>query len=67
MDDGFLTVSERNIIEAMKNVWTRMKIIIEPSAAVGVATLLEHSGLFKGKKVGIILTGGNQDLDALPW
>lgn len=62
-----LTVSEEEIVEAMKLVWKRMKIVIEPSCAVPVAAVLKNPQIFKGLKVGMIITGGNVDLDKLPW
>ncbi len=62
-----VTVSEAGIIAALRLVWERMKIIIEPSAAVPVAALFEHLALFRGRHVGVILSGGNADLDRLPW
>jgi threonine dehydratase len=62
-----LTVTEREIIDAMRLTWARMKIIIEPSSAVAVASILKNRELFAGKRVGVILTGGNVDLDKLPW
>ncbi|MBN1878234.1 MAG: pyridoxal-phosphate dependent enzyme [Anaerolineae bacterium] len=62
-----VTVSEQGIIDAMRLVWERMKILIEPSSAVPVAALLEHSTLFRGQRVGIIISGGNVDLEHLPW
>lgn len=62
-----LTVSEEAIVEAMRLIWTRMKIIVEPSCAVPLAALLEGRWDVRGKTVGIILTGGNVDLDRLPW
>ncbi len=62
-----LTVSEAEIVEAMKLVWKRMKIVIEPSCAVPVAAVLKNPSVFKGLRVGIIITGGNVDLDKLPW
>ncbi|QKG80715.1 pyridoxal-phosphate dependent enzyme [Tenuifilum thalassicum] len=65
--DGILTVSESSIIKAMRMVWERMKIIIEPSSAVPVAAILEHGEKFRNKKVGVIISGGNVDLDHLPW
>ena len=65
--DDILTVSEESIINAMQLVWQRMKIIIEPSSAVPLACLIENRGLFKGKKAGIILSGGNVDLSNLPF
>lgn len=62
-----ITVADTQIIQAMKMVWERMKIIIEPSAAVAVAALQHNVDLFKGMRVGIIVTGGNVDLENLPW
>lgn len=62
-----VTVSEEEIIQAMRHVWERMKIIIEPSSAVPVAALLTHRADLSGKRVGVILTGGNVDLTNLPW
>ncbi|MCF6317322.1 MAG: pyridoxal-phosphate dependent enzyme [Marinosulfonomonas sp.] len=62
-----LTASETEIINAMKLVWKRMKIVIEPSSAVPLACILKNKQLFAGKRIGIIITGGNVDLDALPW
>jgi threonine dehydratase len=62
-----VTVSEDGIKRAMKLFWERTKLIIEPSAAVPVAALLEKRILVKDKRVGIILSGGNVDLDKLPW
>jgi threonine dehydratase len=62
-----LTVSEDAIVSSMRLVWERMKIVIEPSAAVPLAAVLGHPGTFSGKRVGVILSGGNVDLDALPW
>jgi len=62
-----VTASEDAIIAAMRHTWERMKIIIEPSCAVPFATLLEKKFKFEGKRIGIILTGGNVDLDRLPW
>lgn len=61
------TVSEQEIIDAMRMIWERMKIIIEPSCAVPVAAVLKHPTVFAGKKVGIIITGGNVDLGNLPF
>ncbi len=62
-----VTVSEDAIIQAMRLVWERMKIIIEPSSAVPLAVLLEHDLGLQGKRVGIIISGGNVDLGKLPW
>jgi len=64
-----LTVSDEQIIAAMRLVWSRMKIVIEPSAAVAVAAVLSDE--FKAKsalaRIGVVLSGGNVDLDRLPW
>lgn len=65
--DDMLTVSEQQIIDAMRLVWERMNIIIEPSSAVPVAAVLNHKIDASAKKIGIILSGGNMDLDHLPW
>ncbi len=62
-----LTVTEESIIKAMRLIWERMKIIIEPSCAVPLAAILSYPQFFEGRKVGVILTGGNVDLDKLPW
>jgi len=51
----------------MKLIWKRMKIVVEPSSAVTLATILKNKSLFAGKRVGIIVTGGNVDLETLPW
>jgi threonine dehydratase len=51
----------------MRTIWETMKIVIEPSAAVPYAAIVENKIALEGKCVGIILTGGNVDLDALPW
>jgi threonine dehydratase len=62
-----VTVSDKAIVAAMRMVWERMKIIIEPSAAVTVAALLEGKVHLAKRRVGVILTGGNLDLERLPW
>ena len=62
-----LLTSDPEIIAAMRLIWERMKIVIEPSCAVPFAALLRKKGRFAGKKVGIILTGGNVDLGKLPF
>lgn len=61
------TVSELEIVEAMKLIWKRMKIVMEPSSAVPLAAILRNPEIFAGKRVGVIITGGNVDLDLLPW
>ena len=65
--DDVVTVSEDAIVSAMRTIWETLKIVIEPSAVVPYAAILEHKVDIVGKRVGIILTGGNVDLDALPW
>ena len=62
-----LTATEDEIIAAMKLIWLRMKIVVEPSSAVTLAIILKNPNVFKGKRIGVILTGGNVDLDKLPW
>lgn len=64
---GIVTVTEEQIIAAMRLVWERMKIIVEPSAAVPFAAVLSSPEHYRDKRVGIVLTGGNVDLDKLPW
>ncbi len=61
------TASEQEIIDAMKITWKYLRVVMEPSSAVPLATILKNPDTFKGKRVGIIITGGNVDLDALPW
>ena len=65
--DDIVTVTEESIIRAMRTFWERTKLIIEPSCAVPIAALLERKVDVTGKKVGVIMTGGNLDLDKLPW
>jgi threonine dehydratase len=65
--DDIVTVSEEAIVSAMRTIWETMKIVIEPSAAVPFAAIQEGKIDVAGRRVGIILTGGNVDLDALPW
>ncbi|WP_458789825.1 beta-hydroxyaspartate dehydratase BhcB [Yoonia sp. MH D7] len=62
-----LTATEHEIVGAMKITWKRMKIIIEPSCGVPLATILKNKKIFAGKRVGVVITGGNVDLDLLPW
>jgi threonine dehydratase len=64
---GIVTVSEEAIIGGMRHVWERMKIVIEPSAAVPVGALLERKIDLTGKRIAVILSGGNVDLEELPW
>ncbi|HEX8490903.1 MAG TPA: pyridoxal-phosphate dependent enzyme [Chthoniobacterales bacterium] len=65
--DDVVTVSEEAIVAAMRAIWETMKIVIEPSAAVPYAAVLENRIELRGKRIGLIVTGGNVDLDALPW
>lgn len=65
--DDILLCSEGRIVEAMRLIWTRLKVIIEPSCAVPLAAIMDQPEQFQGKRVAMILTGGNVDLDALPW
>jgi threonine dehydratase len=62
-----VTMSEESIVAAMRNVWEVLKIVIEPSGAVSYAAIVEKKIDVRGKRVGIILTGGNLDLERLPW
>jgi threonine dehydratase len=62
-----LTASEDEIIAAMKLTWKHLRIVMEASSAVPLATILKNKDRFVGKRVGIIITGGNVDLDVLPW
>ena len=65
--DEILTVEEASIVAAMRLVWERMKIIIEPSSAVPLAAIMENKEKFLGQKVGIIVSGGNVELTNLPF
>ena len=65
--DNILLASEKRIVEAMKLIWSRLKVVVEPSAAVPLACIMEEPEKFHGQRVAIILTGGNLDLDQLPW
>jgi len=65
--EGILTVSEETIVRAMRMIWERMKLVVEPSGAVPLAAVLEHPDHFADRRVGLIISGGNVDLDHLPW
>ena len=65
--DEIVTVSEESIVRSMRTIWEVMKIIVEPSAAVPYAALLEDKLNIAGRRVGVILSGGNLDLNMLPW
>ncbi len=62
-----LLVSDDETVDAMRLVWERLKIVIEPSCATVLAAVLRYPDPFAGRRIGLILTGGNVDLDALPW
>jgi len=65
--EGILTVSEETIVRAMRLLWERMKLVVEPSGAVPLAAVLEHPDRFADCRVGLIISGGNADLNHLPW
>ena len=65
--EAILTVSEEEIVSSMKLIWERMKIICEPSCSVALAAVIKNKKMFKNKKIGIILTGGNVDIKNLPF
>ncbi len=65
--DDIVLVDDAGIVEAMELIWTRCKLVVEPSGAVGVAAVLAHRGRFAGRSVVAVLTGGNVDLHDLPW
>lgn len=65
--DDILTVPDDALVSAMRLIWERLKIVVEPSAAVGLAAAMTGAEKLAGRQAGIILTGGNADLDQLPW
>lgn len=65
--DTILTVTEASIIEAMQLQWSRLKTVTEPSGAVSFAAVLEHPERFRGRRVGVLVSGGNVDFENLPW
>ena len=65
--EGILTIEEQDIIDSMKLIWETMKIIVEPSCAITLAAIFKNKRIFQGKKVGLIISGGNVDLENLPW
>jgi len=65
--EDILLASEEDIVDSMKMIWQRMKIVIEPSSAVALATILKNKNTFAEKRVGVIITGGNVDMNKLPW
>ena len=67
MVDEIITLTEDEIIDAMRMVWERMKIVVEPSCSITLAAVLKRKEQFVNKNIGLILSGGNVDLDSLPW
>jgi threonine dehydratase len=65
--DDIVTVSEESIVRAMRTLWEVLKTVVEPSGAVAYAALLDPPAALRGKRIGIIVSGGNLDLDRLPW
>jgi len=65
--DEIITVSDSEVIFAMRMIWERLKVIIEPSCSITLAALIKSKSKFRNKKVGLIMSGGNVDLDHLPW
>lgn len=65
--DTIVTVSEEGIVEAMRLLWTRTKSLVEPSGAVTFAGALEHNERFRGRRAALVISGGNVDIDRLPW
>jgi threonine dehydratase len=65
--DTIVTVEDETIVEAMRLQWTRLKTLVEPSGAVTFAAILEHPERFRGRRVACVISGGNVDLDNLPW
>jgi threonine dehydratase len=62
-----LPVADRDTIAAMRLMFERMKLVVEPSSAIALAAVLAHRDVFAGRRIGIVISGGNVDLDALPW
>jgi len=65
--ERIILVSEEEIISAMRLIWERLKIIVEPSCAVPLAAIIKEKNTFQGKKLGIVISGGNVDLEKLPF
>ncbi len=62
-----LTVSDADTLQAMRLLWQTTKQLVEPSSAIVLAAVLQHPARFAGRRIGLVLSGGNVDLDALPW
>jgi threonine dehydratase len=65
--DSIIRISEKEIVHAMRLIWERMKIVVEPSSSVALAALIKKKEVFKNKKTGVIISGGNVDLNKLPF
>ena len=65
--DDIITVTEEEIVDSMRMIWERLKMIVEPSSSITLGAVLKNKDRFNGKKVGLIISGGNVDLDHLPW
>ncbi len=62
-----ITVADEATVAAMRLIWQVLKQVVEPSSAIALAAILAEPARFAGKRVGVVLSGGNVDLDALPW
>lgn len=65
--DDLVAIDDAATVAAMRLLWERLKLVVEPSGAIAFAAVLQHRERFAGRRVGIVLSGGNVDLDALPW
>ena len=65
--DEIITIEENEVIDSLRMIWERLKIIVEPSCSIALALVLKKKHLFKGKNVGLIMSGGNVDVNKLPW
>ena len=65
--DDIIPIGEEDIINALRMIWERLKIIVEPSCSIALALIINNKQLFEGRNVGLIMSGGNLDLDSLPW
>ncbi len=65
--DDIIPIAEEDIINSLRMIWERLKIIVEPSCSIALALIINNKQLFEGRNVGLIMSGGNLDLDNLPW
>lgn len=65
--DGILVIDDASVVEAMRLLWERLKLVVEPSGAIAFAAVLRNRERFAGRRIGIVISGGNVDLDTLPW